>query len=85
MLRVAMRDAKRQLHRLVCLLESGAETEILISRRGRPAARLVPVGAPTTTGKRLGLLAGKYPPMSLDAFNADDEAIATLFLSGDPA
>lgn len=76
---VNMLDAKTHLSRLVAAVESGEETEIIISRNGRPAAKLVPIAATETVGKRLGLLAGKYPPMSLEQFNADDEEIGALF------
>ena len=76
---VNMLEAKSQLSRLVDAVERGAETEIIIARNGKPAARLVPVQKPVDTSKRLGLLAGKYPPMSLEDFNADDEEIAAMF------
>lgn len=79
MLTVNMLDAKTGLSRLVEAVESGKETEIIIARNGRPAAKLVPVGKAMETGKRLGLLAGKYPPMSLEDFNANDGAVASLF------
>ena len=83
MLIVNMLDAKTQLSRLVEAVESGAESEIIIARNGKPAARLVPVQKPVDTSKRLGLLAGKYPPMSLEDFNADDEEIAAMFYGED--
>jgi len=80
---VNMLDAKTRLSRLVEAVESGAESEIIIARNGKPAARLVPVQKPVDTSKRLGLLAGKYPPMSLEDFNADDEEIAAMFYGED--
>lgn len=40
---VNMLDAKTQLSKLVEAVESGSETEIVIARNGKPAARLVPV------------------------------------------
>lgn len=80
---VNMLDAKTHLSRLVAAVESGAETEIIISRSGRPVARLVPIAPPAEASRRLGLLEGQYPPMSLDDFNADDEAVAALFLGKD--
>ena len=83
MLIVNMLDAKTRLSRLVEAVESGAESEIIIARNGKPAARLVPVQKPVDTSKRLGLLAGKYPPMSLEDFNADDEEIAAMFYGED--
>jgi prevent-host-death family protein len=74
-----MLDAKTNLSRLVDAVESGAEPEIIIARNGKPAAKLVPIGAQIDTSKRLGLLAGKYPPMSLEDFNSTDAEIAAMF------
>jgi prevent-host-death family protein len=79
---VNMLEAKTQLSRLVEAIESGAEAEIVIARNGRPAARLVPL-AKAVAGKRIGLLEGKYPPMSLEDFNAEDETVAKLFKGED--
>lgn len=79
MLTVNMLDAKSSLSRLVEAVESGAETEIIIARNGKPAARLVPLDVPKTGRRQLGLLAGKYPPMSLEDFNSSDAEIAKLF------
>ena len=80
---VNMLDAKTRLSRLVEAVESGAEAEIIIARNGKPAAKLVPVAAPKSTGVRLGIADGKYPSMSLEEFNAHDEEITELFLNGD--
>jgi prevent-host-death family protein len=41
-----MLEAKTSLSRLVDAVESSAETEIVIARNGRPAARLVAVRKP---------------------------------------
>ena len=76
---VNMLDAKTRLSRLVDAVESGAETEIIIARNGKPAAKLVPVTQGSVAGKRLGLLAGRYPALSLDDFNANDETVGALF------
>lgn len=84
MRKVNMLEAKNSLSRLVEAVESGAETEIIIARNGKPAARLVPV-PPTPAGKRpLGLLEGKYPSMTLEQFNATDEEVAALFTGARP-
>lgn len=73
---VNMLDAKSNLSRLVEAVESGAETEIVIARNGRPAARLVPV-RPSAKGRRVGVAKGKFAvPESIDADNA---IIAELF------
>jgi prevent-host-death family protein len=80
---VNMLDAKTNLSKLVDAVESGSESEVIIARNGRPAARLVPVSEKPAGTRRLGLLEGKYPPMSLEDFNALDEEIARLFYGED--
>ncbi len=75
---VNMPEAKSNLSRLVEVVESGAETEIVIARNGRPVARLVPVRR-APKGRRLGVAKGKFAvPDSIDADNA---VIAALFAS----
>ena len=76
---VNMLQAKTHLSRLVDEVESGAEREIIIARNGRPAARLVPIGAPAPAGKRLGLLEGQYPSSTQEEFDEINEAAARLF------
>jgi prevent-host-death family protein len=76
---VNMLEAKSNLSRLVDRVESGAEAEIIIARNGKPAAKLVPISPPAKTGKRLGLLEGKFPSTSQEEFDADNELIARLF------
>ncbi len=69
-------EAKTHLSKLVNRLESGQETEIIIARNGRPAARLVPL-KPAGTGQRIGIAKGKYViPNNIDE---DNELIADLF------
>jgi prevent-host-death family protein len=80
---VNMHEAKSKLSKLVEAVESGAETEIVLARNGKPAAKIV--AATPTTGKRLGLFDGKYPSVSLEEFNATDAEIAGLFYGGDDA
>ncbi|MGN6465687.1 MAG: type II toxin-antitoxin system Phd/YefM family antitoxin [Rhizobiaceae bacterium] len=76
---VNMLEAKTSLSKLVEAVESGAEEEIIIARNGKPAARLVPL-ASQPKKRRLGLLAGKYPPMDFEAFQAMDAEIEAMFL-----
>jgi prevent-host-death family protein len=73
---VNMLEAKSSLSRLVELVESGRQREIVIARNGRPAARLVPLrDAPV--GKRLGVAKGRFVlPDSIDTANP---ALAELF------
>jgi prevent-host-death family protein len=73
---VNMLEAKSQLSRLVEAVETGAETEIVIARNGRPAARLVALSSPAT-GKRIGVAKGKFTVP--DTIDADEAMIAALF------
>ncbi|MEW6416406.1 MAG: type II toxin-antitoxin system Phd/YefM family antitoxin [Pseudomonadota bacterium] len=74
---VNMLQAKSSLSRLVEAIEQGEESEIIIARNGRPAARLVPLDA-VPPGKRIGVAKGKFEvPDSIDAHN---DEVARLFL-----
>ncbi len=76
---VNMLEAKTHLSRLVDAVERGVETEIIIARNGRPAARLVAVETAPKSKIRLGLQEGKYPPVELEVFDEDDKAFERLF------
>lgn len=66
---VNMLEAKSSLSRLVDAIERGVETEVIIARNGRPAARLVPL-ANSPAGKRLGVAASRFVvPESIDVSN----------------
>ena len=58
-------DAKAKLSRLIDAVQSGRETEIIIARNGKPAARLVPL-ASQPEGRRLGVAKGcsRFPTIS---------------------
>ena len=73
---VNMLEAKSSLSRLVEAVETGAETEIIIARNGRPAAKLVAL-RPPHTGKRIGIAKGKF--VVPDTIDADEAAITALF------
>jgi prevent-host-death family protein len=84
MMTVNMLEAKTQLSKLVEAVESGAETEVIIARNGKPAARLVPLDVPKKKMPlRIGMYDGVYPDMSLEDFNAHDEEIAKMFYGDD--
>ena len=65
-------EAMTSLSELVRQVESGAKSEIIIARSGRPAARLVPL-APIATdrSRRIGVAKGRFempePDPALDA------------------
>jgi prevent-host-death family protein len=79
---VNMLEAKTNLSRLVEQVENGSESEIIIARNGKPAARLVPIGPAASAGKRLGLVEGQFPSTSQEEFDEANEAIARLFHEG---
>ncbi|MBK8906360.1 MAG: type II toxin-antitoxin system Phd/YefM family antitoxin [Rhodospirillales bacterium] len=80
MLKVNMLEAKTALSALVAAIEEGRESEVIIARNGRPAARLVPLAAPRD-GERIGVARGAFVvPEDIDA---DNRMIATLFRGGD--
>jgi prevent-host-death family protein len=71
-----MLEAKSNLSRLVEAVELGRETEVIIARNGRPAARLVPIKA-GPAGQRIGVAKGKL--VSPDNIDARDPEIEALF------
>jgi antitoxin (DNA-binding transcriptional repressor) of toxin-antitoxin stability system len=76
---VNMFQAKSTLSSLVESIEQGLEREIIIARNGRPAAKLVPLGA-APAGKRIGVAKGKFEvPESIDTNN---DRVANLFMTG---
>lgn len=77
MLSINMLQAKSSLSRLVEAIEQGQESEIIIARNGRPAARLVPIEA-APPSKRIGVAKGMFQvPDDIDTHN---DEIARLFL-----
>jgi prevent-host-death family protein len=76
---VNMLEAKTHLSRLVERIEKGEEQEIIIARNGRPVAKLTTLGGESKRKLRPGLLEGKLPAMTQDAFDRDNEAVRRLF------
>jgi len=69
-------EAKSNLSRLIDAVESGRESEIVLARNGKPAARIVPLQA-KPAGRRLGVAEGLYDvPDDIDGANPE---IARLF------
>ena len=76
---VNMLDAKTNLSKLVEAVETGAETEVIIARNGRPVARLVPMSK--EHGQRIGVARGAFVvPETIDA---DNPVIEALFAGTD--
>lgn len=77
---VNMLKAKTNLSRLVEAIESGIESEVIIARNGKPAARLVPLER-KKSGVRLGVAEGKFVvPEDIDR---DNDLVAKMFYGED--
>lgn len=67
-------EAKTHLSKLVDAVESGAEREIVIARRGKPVARLVPIEEPARKQRKAGYAKGLFAiPEDWDAMDAQIE------------
>lgn len=72
---VSVFDAKTHFSRLIEQIASGAEKEIVISRNGRPVARVVPIQDDVSC--RIGIAKGEFVvPDNIDGNNAE---IASIF------
>lgn len=77
MAQVNIHEAKTHLSRWVDAVESGAESEVVIARNGRPAVRIVALEKPKQQ-LRIGLFKGKYEiPDDIDS--GYQEEVARLF------
>jgi prevent-host-death family protein len=75
-----MSEAKAQFSRLIAEVEAGSEKEIIISRNGRPVARLVGLEK-QPAGIRFGLARGQFVvPEDIDETN--DEIAEMYGVSG---
>ena len=69
MMTVSILQAKSQLSKLIREIDSGARSEVVITRRGRPVARILPFTG-KATGIRLGVAEGQFEvPDDIDAMN----------------
>ena len=67
-----MLDAKTRLSQLVQAVENGEETEIVIARNGKPAARLVAIEEAVRRPFRIGMAKGRLQiPDDFDALDAE--------------
>ena len=75
-MQVNILEAKTNLSHLIRLIETGKETNIVIARYGKPAAKIVPLVA-EPVAQRIGVAKGKLKsPVDLDEHN---DEIASLF------
>lgn len=76
MYQVNVLDAKTNFSKLLMLLETKQESEIIVCKNNKPVAKITPMNT-TDVSKRLGIAKGKliYP----DDINDGDEEIAKMF------
>ena len=73
---VSLFDAKTHLSRIVEELLTGREDSVVVSRRGLPVVKIVPIRK-TDSSKRIGVARGRFEvPDNIDALNP---AISDLF------
>ena len=72
-------EAKTNMSKLMHLLETGQEKEIIVCNRGTPVLRWVPISNASASPRRFGLLKGKYPKADPQSFFDLDEEIAEEF------
>ena len=77
MTQMNMLEAKTSLTKLVRLLETREEDEVIICRKGEPVARLTRYEKPKS--KRIGIAKGFFNSMDLDEFNSMNEEIEKEF------
>ncbi|HEY1559989.1 MAG TPA: type II toxin-antitoxin system prevent-host-death family antitoxin [Caulobacteraceae bacterium] len=73
-------EAKTHLSRLIEAVESGRESEIIIARNGKPAAKLTPI-TDKPARRQLGLARGKWKIP--DDIDGDNDLIAASFSGSD--
>ncbi len=73
-------QAKSQLSKLIHEVESGAQSEIIIARNGRPVARLTSL-EPKRGGVRIGIAKGKF--VAPEESEEIDKIIAEMFYGKD--
>lgn len=67
---VDVHEAKTNLSRLLDAVESGAESEIVIARNGKPVGKLVPITRPRVS--ILGIAKGEFVvPDDIDELNPE--------------
>jgi len=72
---VSLFEAKTHLSRIVADLLSGKEDQVVISRRGKPAVRVIPL-CQRDASKRIGVARGRFKvPDNIDKVNAEIESL----------
>ena len=79
MMQVNVLEAKTDLSKLIRLIETNREDEILVARNGRPVVKIVAIDKKPVSN-RIGVAKGKFTMP--DDFDVDNEYIASLLTGG---
>lgn len=74
---VTVMQAKERLYELLGMLEDGEENQIVITRKGKPVAKIMDYYRDPKPAQRIGIAKGKFTVP--DDFDADNEEIAKMF------
>lgn len=72
---ISVFDAKTRLSRVIEALQNGETEEVVITRHGRPVARMLPMSH-VPVERRIGVARGLQIPDDIDRHNS---AVAALF------
>lgn len=79
MKQVNISEAETQLYKLIKMLETKEEDEVIITRNGEPVAKIVLFEE--NSDKRIGISKRKYSPLNMDVFySLDTEILDDLYM-----
>ncbi len=78
-MQVNVAEAKKDLSRLIRLVETNKESVITVARNGNPVVKIVPVDSPPISN-RIGIAKGKFK--APDDFDANNEEICEMLTGG---
>ena len=79
MKQINISEAEKQFYKLIKMLETKEEDEVIITRNGEPVAKIVLFEE--NSDKRIGISKGKYSPLNMDVFySLDTEILDDLYM-----
>ncbi len=78
-MQVNVAEAKKDLSRLIRLVETNKESVITVARNGNPVVKIVPIDSPPVSN-RIGIAKGKFK--APDDFDANNEEVYEMLTGG---
>ncbi len=78
-MQVNVAEAKKDLSRLIRLVETNKESVITVARNGNPVVKIVPIDSPPASN-RIGIAKGKFK--APDDFDANNEEVYEMLTGG---